>query len=203
MPAKPVLIWSAVAAILAVPVGAALLSPLLAWRDPVYILAGLAGVLGLAALVLQPLLAANLLPGPAPLTARRLHRAVGAALVLLIVVHVGGLWITSPPDVIDALLLRSPTPFSLWGVIAMWGVLATAGLAIRRRHLRPRLWRLLHAGLAVVIVATTVLHAMLIQGTMETVTKAILCLAAVLATGKALCCLRLRVRPGKARPPSG
>jgi hypothetical protein len=47
-------------------------------------------------------------------------------LVVAVVVHVGGLWITSPPDMIDALLLTSPTPFSAFGVIAMWAIFAVA-----------------------------------------------------------------------------
>ncbi|MCR9062034.1 MAG: ferric reductase, partial [Rhodobacteraceae bacterium] len=79
--------------------------------------------------------------------------------------------------VIDALLFRSPTPFSVWGVIAMWAVFAAALLAaIRRRlQLRPRTWRLAHTSLALVIVAGSVIHALLIEGTMETVTKVALC----------------------------
>ena len=38
-------------------------SPLLQWREPIYIGAAFAGVLALALLLLQPLLAARLLPG--------------------------------------------------------------------------------------------------------------------------------------------
>ena len=46
--------------------------------------------------------------------------------MLTVIVHVAGLWLTSPPDVIDVLLFRSPTPFSAWGAIAMWAVFAAA-----------------------------------------------------------------------------
>ena len=97
-----------------------------------------------------------------------------------------GLWITSPPDVIDALVFNSPTPFSLWGVIAMWAVFATALLAVFRRWLRLRTWQLGHSFLAVVIVATTVAHALLIEGSMETVSKIALCMIVIVVTAKVL-----------------
>jgi hypothetical protein len=66
---------------------------------------------------------------------------MGSLLVALVLVHVGGLLIASPPDAIDALLLRSPTPFSVWGVLAMWATFAAALLAALRERLaiRPRL----------------------------------------------------------------
>jgi len=40
--ARPILIWTALAAATAVPIGAAAASPLLAWRAPIYIAAGFA-----------------------------------------------------------------------------------------------------------------------------------------------------------------
>ena len=94
---------------------------------------------------------------------------------MAVVVHVAGLWITSPPDMIDALTFTSPTPFSPFGVIAMWAIFAVALLAALRRRLRPRTWRIAHMSLAVVIVAGGVVHAMLVEGTMETISKAALC----------------------------
>ncbi len=120
---KAWLIWGAVATAIAVPIVAATLSPLLAWREPVYIGACLAGVAGLGLMLLQPLLIGGLLPGFSPYQAQRVHRWTGALLVAAVIIHVAGLWITSPPDVIDALLFRSPTPFAAWGVIAMWATL--------------------------------------------------------------------------------
>ena len=158
------------------------MSPLLAWRGPAYIIAGLAGVIAMALLLLQPLFALGWLPGLAGRRGRRVHRWTGAALVTAVIVHVGGLWITSPPDVIDALLFASPTPFSAWGVIAMWAVFATALLAALRGRLRPLWWQRLHTALAVVIAAGSVVHALLIEGTMETVSKAVLCALVAAAT---------------------
>lgn len=168
------LIWGAVAAAILGPFAIAATSPLLAWRDPIYIVAGFSGVLAFGGLFLQPLLAGGYLPGLNTRLARRTHVWVGAAVVAAVAIHVIGLWITSPPDVIDALLFRSPTPFSAWGVIAMWAIFATALLgAFRQRlRLRPMIWRLVHLSMAGVIVVGSIVHAMLIEGTMEWVSKA-------------------------------
>jgi predicted ferric reductase len=190
---RSVLIWAAVAVALVVPVVAAAASPLLAWRDPVYVAAGFAGVIALGLLLLQPLLVGGYLPGLRMRLRRRLHAWVGGLLVLAVVVHVAALWLTSPPDVVDALLLRSPTAFSAWGVVAMWALFATALLAALRERLRLRLmvWRLCHVALAVVIVVGSVVHAMLIDGTMEIVSKLALSALVVAAAAKVILDLRL------------
>ncbi|MEJ8475246.1 ferric reductase-like transmembrane domain-containing protein [Roseibium algae] len=189
-------IWIALAVAIAVPLVAAAFSPLLAWRDPVYIAAGFAGIVALALLLAQPLLAGGHLPGLSALQGRRAHRWVGALLVAVVVIHVSGLWITSPPDVIDALLFSSPTQFSVWGVIAMWAVFASAVLAAFRRRLRlhPKTWRIAHTALAAVIVLGSVVHAVLIEGTMETMTKFALCALVVLVTVKVIADLKLWAR---------
>jgi len=109
------------------------------------------------------------------------------------VIHVGGLWITSPPDMIDALLFASPTPFSPFGVIAMWAIFAVAIIAAFRRRLglRARTWRIAHMPLAIVIVIGSVVHAILIEGTMETASKAALCALVLGATIKVMADLRM------------
>lgn len=144
-------------------------------------------------MLVQPLLIGGYLPELSPYRARRLHRWIGGLLVAAVIVHVGGLWITSPPDVIDALLFASPTPFSDWGVIAMWAIFAVALLAALRRRLRlsPRAWRIAHTLLAVVIVVASVVHSLMIEGTMETISKAALCALVVVATAKVLANLRV------------
>jgi len=182
--ARAILIWAGLGTAIAVPVAAAAASPLLAWRDPVYIAAGFAGIIAMALLLVQPLLAAGYLPGLSGQRGRRLHRWVGICLVLAVIIHVAALWITSPPDVIDVLLFRSPTPFSVWGVVAMWAVFLAALLAALRRRLRPRTWRLAHTSLAVLVVAGSVVHALLIEGTMETFSKIALCVLVVAAIVK-------------------
>ena len=158
-------VWAAIAAIGLVPLVAAAFSPFLQYRGPAYVIAGFAGILAMALVFLQPLLAGWSLPGISATAARSVHLWSGVAL-----------------------LLRSPTPFSLWGVIAMWMVFATAALALFRRHLRlrPRPWRMLHLGFGAVIAAGTVAHALLIEGTMEPVTKWMLAAAVMTATAKVL-----------------
>jgi predicted ferric reductase len=194
MRAKATLIWAALAAAIGVPIAAAAASPLLAWRGPLYILAGFAGIIGLGLLLVQPLLAGGYLPGPSAYRARRAHHWIGGALVLAVVIHVGGLWITSPPDMIDALTFTSPTPFSPFGVIAMWVIFAVAILAAFRRRLGLRRWRIAHMILAAVIVVGTVLHGMLIEGAMETVSKAALCALVLGAAAKVMVDLARRMR---------
>ncbi len=178
------MIWIVVTLAMIVPLLFAANSPLLQWRDPVYIVAGFAGVVAMLMLLLQPLLASGYLPGLEQNRHRQLHRIVGSLLVLAIIVHVAGLWITSPPDVIDALLFRSATPFSVWGVTAMWGVILTATLAACLNSFRTRLrvWRIAHKVLAAIIVAASVIHAVLIDGTMESISKYALCTLLVVVT---------------------
>jgi predicted ferric reductase len=187
------LIWVALAAAIGVPLAAAAMSPQLEWRGPVYILAGFAGIVALGVMLVQPLLIGGYLPGLSGRTGRRVHLWIGSALVVAIVIHVGGLWITSPPDMIDALLFASPTPFSPFGVIAMWAIFAVALLAALRRRLgiRPRTWRIAHTLLAIVIVAGSALHAILIEGTMETISKAALCVLVLAAAAKVMTDLRV------------
>jgi MYXO-CTERM domain-containing protein len=189
--ARVPLIWAALASAICVPIAAAAASPLLAWRGPVYILAGFAGIIALGLMLVQPLLIAGYLPGLSARLGRRAHHWIGGALVVAVVIHVAGLWITSPPDMIDALTFTSPTPFSPFGVIAMWAIFAVALLAALRRRLRPRTFRIAHMLLAIVIVAGSVVHGMLIEGAMETVSKAALCALVLAATVKVMVDLRV------------
>ena len=199
--ARVALIWTALATALCVPIAAAAASPLLAWRGPVYILAGFAGIIALGLMLFQPVLIGGYLPGLSGHIGRRAHRWIGGALVAAVVIHVGGLWITSPPDMIDALLFSSPTPFSPFGVIAMWAIFAVALLAALRRRLGllPRTWRIAHMLLAIVIVVGSVVHGILIEGTMETLSKAALCALVLAATIKVMADLWVRRKRGTLR----
>ena len=189
--ARVTLIWVALVVAICVPIAAAAFSPLLAWRGPVYILAGFAGIVALGLVLVQPLLIAGYLPGLSAYRGRRAHHWIGGALVVAVVIHVGGLWITSPPDMIDALTFTSPTPFSPFGVIAMWAIFAVAFLAALRRRLGLRTWRIAHMTLAVVIVVGSVVHGMLIEGTMETMSKAALWALVIAATIEVLADIRV------------
>jgi predicted ferric reductase len=197
--ARATVIWAALVAAVGVPIVAAAGSPLLEWRDAIYILAGFAGIIALGILLVQPLLIGGYLPGLSAYRGRRVHRWVGGALVAAVVIHVAGLWITSPPDMVDALLFASPTPFSPFGVIAMWAIFAVALLAALRHRLGPRAWRIAHVSLAVVIVLGAVAHGMLVEGTMETMSKTALCALAVVATIRVLAGLRMWRRGATSR----
>ncbi len=199
--ARAALIWGALAIAICVPIAAAATSPLLAWRGPVYILAGFSGIVGLGLLLVQPLLIAGYLPGLSAYRGRRVHHWIGGALVVAIVIHVAGLGITSPPDMIDALTFTSPTPFSPFGVTAMWAIFAVALLAALRRRLglRLRTWRVAHLLLAIVIVVGSVVHGLLIEGAMETVSKAVLCALVLAVAMKVLADLWARTRRGPSR----
>jgi MFS family permease len=186
--ARAALIWAALAAAVLVPIALAGTSELLAYRGAVYIIAGFAGIVALGLVLVQPLLIGGYLPGLAGYRGRRAHYWIGGALVAAVVIHVGGLWITSPPDMIDALLFVSPTPFSPFGVIAMWAIFAVAILAALRRRLgmRPRTWRITHLSFAAVIVVCAVVHGLLIEGTMQTMSKMALSALVLAAAAKVI-----------------
>jgi Ferric reductase like transmembrane component len=183
---RAALIWSALAAAIGLPLALAAASPLIAYRGAVYTAACFAGIAGLGLLLVQPLLVGGYLPGLRAWSGRRAHRWIGAMLVAAVAIHVAGLGWSSPPDMIDALTFTSPTPFSPFGVIAMVAILAVALLAAIRRRLALRTWRLAHLSLAAIIVAGSVIHGMLIEGTMETMSKAALCVLVVAAAGKVM-----------------
>ncbi|HRF08796.1 MAG TPA: ferric reductase-like transmembrane domain-containing protein [Xanthobacteraceae bacterium] len=197
--ARVVLIWAGLAAAIGIPIALAATSPYLQWRDAIYISAGFAGIIALGLLLVQPLLIAGYLPGLSTMRARRVHRWIGGSLVVAILVHVAGLWITSPPDMLDALLFRSPTLFSPFGVIAMWAIFATAMLALLRRKLGLRTWRITHLSLALVIAGGSVIHGLLIEGTMEMMSKAALSALVLAATFK----VAAERWPRKKRAPTG
>lgn len=193
---RGVLVWCGVAAAALVPVWIAAGSEYLAYRDAIYIVAGFAGIIGMALLLLQPLLVGGYLPGLRLGRGRLTHRWVGGMLLFSVGLHVLGLWLTSPPDVIDALLFRSPTAFSVWGVLAMWALAFAGLLAATRRHLGvpPVIWRAGHTALVVFAVLGSVAHALLIEGTMGQVSKAVLCLLVLAVTLKVVSDLRVWTR---------
>ena len=81
----------------------------------------------------------------------------------------------------------------------MWAIFAVALLALFRRRLGLRMWRVTHMLLATVIVAGSVVHAILIEGTMETVSKTALCALVLVAAVKVLADLWVRIRRGSSR----
>jgi len=63
--------------------------------------------------------------------------------------------------------------------------------ALRRKHIRVRTWRLGHTALVTVTVIGSVVHAVLIEGTMEVMSKVGLCALVLIATVKVLTDLRV------------
>lgn len=189
---RNVALWSLLLAVILVPLIAAGLSPQLAWRRPIYIASGFAGIVGMVLLLVQPLLAGRYLAGLSAFQARKIHRIAGLFLLIAVIGHVFGLWVTSPPDMIDALLLRSPTPFSLWGVVAMWAIFGAGIVAILRTRLgfKRHQWSTLHFMMAATGALCSVIHALQIEGTMEINSKIILCICVLAAT--ATLALKLR-----------
>ena len=178
------LIWVAVTLAVILPIALAATSPLLQWRQPIYIVAGFSGIVGMTFLLTQPLLAGRYILGSRPKLARHLHRIGGLLLLVSVILHVAGLWLTSPPDVIDAFLFRSPTPFAPWGVIAMVAVLLSPAYAVTRRKVSPLIWRRVHLSLGIIMAVGTIGHVLLIEGTMEPISKAVLCVLVALAIAK-------------------
>lgn len=174
----------------------AAVNPLQQSRNPAYIAGGLAGILALAMLLAQPLLAAGYLPGMRSLHSRRVHRWMGSVIVVAVALHIVGLYVTSPDDMTDAMLLVAPTPFSVYGVIGLWSVALTAFLVVIRNRLsvRPSVWNIIHNILALVVVVASVVHALMIEGAMGTVSKWFLCTAIICATVFVMGHLRL-IRP--------
>ena len=189
-------LWAGLVVAMAAPVLIAAGSPYLAYRNLPYIVGGFAGIVCLSLFVVQPLLAAGYLPGVPLVRERRWHRWVGAAIVACVLLHIGGLYLTSPADTLDALLLVAPTPFSVYGVLAMWGIVATAVFVVLRRRsgLRYATWFFIHNALALVVVVSTMVHALQIEGAMGILSKWLVCLAALATTLVVLLDLRV-VKP--------
>ncbi len=81
----------------------------------------------------------------------------------------------------------------------MWAIFVVALLAVFRRKLAPRTWRIAHMSLAVIIVIGGTVHAMLVEGTMETVSKAALCALVVAATIRVIAGLPWKRRATRAK----
>ena len=106
---------------------------------------------------------------------------------------------TFGPTIASAILSLGTWPWLFainipFGVIAMWAIFAVALLALLRRRLGLRTWRIVHMSLAVVIVAGSVTHAMLVEGPMETISKAALCALVLAAAIKVMADLVRRMR---------
>jgi predicted ferric reductase len=85
----------------------------------------------------------------------------------------------------------------------MWAIFAVALLAAFRRRFGPRAWRIAHMLLAAIIVVGGVVHAMLVEGTMEMISKAALCTLVLAATIKVMVDLWVRRKRAMSRGQAG
>jgi len=72
----------------------------------------------------------------------------------------------------------------------MWALFAAAALAVLRRRVPARVWRLGHSTLVAAAVICTAVHAILITGTMEVMSKAALSVLVMIVTAKVIYDLR-------------
>lgn len=174
-------------ALVILPLVVALVSPLQTGREAIWVIGALAGVLALSLLVIQVLLPTPWLRGIIIGDDSRVHRLLGIAIAVIVIVHVGGLYVTSPDDIADALVLQAPT-YSRLGVLSAWCLALSLGLALARRKLALTYsdWQIVHAFLAVVVVTTAVAHTVMIRGTLDGPVEVLLCGAAVIAVSAAI-----------------
>ncbi len=132
----------------------------LAGASAALVLATATGTLAASALAIQPLLARR----------RRItrHQLLGSVVLGLVLVHVGALFVESPADAWFALSPDGPTRarMALIATIALFCGVALGALRARL-PISPGTWRLLHAYLAVVVIALGIGHAVLTDGALD------------------------------------
>ena len=150
-------------AVAVVPVALAVTDRHLAGASAALVLSTTAGALAASTLVVQPLLACG------RVIAR--HQILGAVAFALVLVHVGALFAEAPDDAWFAMSPDGPTrarmaliatiaPIALFGVVAL-------GVLRDRLPLGAATWRVLHAYLAVVVIALGLGHAVLTDGALD------------------------------------
>jgi len=158
---------AAAVAVTAVPVALALTDRHLADASAALVLSTTAGALAVSALVLQPLLArGGRISG---------HQVLGAVAFALVLVHVGALFAEAPDDAWFAMSPDGPrrARMALIAAIALFGVVAL-GVLRNRLPLGAGTWRVLHAYLAVVVIALGFGHAILTDGALDDAGTAVL-----------------------------
>lgn len=164
---------AATAVVVAVPLALALTDRHLARASVALVVATATGTLAASALAIQPLLARR----------RRItrHQILGSVVLALVLAHVGALFVESPEDAWFALSPDGPTRarMALFATIALFAVVALGALRTRL-PIGAGTWRLLHAYLAVVVIALGIGHAVLTDGALDDVgTGVLLVLAAI------------------------
>lgn len=96
------------------------------------------------------------------------HQVLGAVAFALVLVHVGALFVEAPDDAWFAMSPDGPTRarMALIATIALFGVVALGALR-NRLPVGAATWRVLHAYLAVVVIALGLGHAVLTDGALD------------------------------------
>ena len=158
---------AAAGAVVGLPLFLALTDRHLAGASAALVLSTTAGTLAASALAMQPLLARR----------RRIarHQILGSLVLCLVLVHVAALFVESPGDAWFALSPAGPTRacMALIATLALFCVVALGALRTRLT-ISPGTWRLLHAYLAVVVIALGIGHAILTDGALDDAGTAVL-----------------------------
>jgi len=143
-----------------VPVTIALTDRHLAAAPAALVLSTAAAALAVPALALQPLLAGG----------HRIawHRVLGSAAFVLVLAHVGGLFLVEVDDTLFALSPDGPTRarMALMGTIALL-VVVVLGVGRNRLPMSDETWRILHGFMAVLVIALGFGHAILTDGALD------------------------------------
>lgn len=187
---KPVQRWLGLLGLVAIvllPVLLAALSPLQAGRAVPWVWGTLAGVLALSLVVVHVLLPTGWLNSFVGEHNLGWHRILGISITGLTLAHILGLYLYSPDDIGDALVLAAPT-YSRLGVLSAGCLVLSVVLAVTRRQLRlaDADWKTIHSALAIAIVGTAVAHAVLLQGTLDGLAEGLVCGSAIVAVCMAI-----------------
>jgi predicted ferric reductase len=157
----------------AVPLALALTDAHLADASPALTLSTAAAAVAIPVIAVQPLLA-----GRGRIS---IHRLIGVLALVLVLVHIGALFIESADDTLFAMSPDGPTRarMALMATIALLVVVAL-GAGRRRLPLSGTAWRILHAYFALLVIVLGFGHALLTDGALDDAgTVALLAFAAV------------------------
>lgn len=188
--ARRVALRAALVAIVALPLLLALTDFHLEAAPAALVLSTAAGALAVSALVLQPLLAAG--------GRIRAHRLLGAVALALVLAHVAGLFVLAPDDALFAMSPDGPTRARM-ALIATIALVAAVALGVLRRRLpiTGASWRILHAFLAVLVIALGFGHAVLTDGALDGIGTPLLLALGTIALGAVAAAYVARTRRGR------
>lgn len=187
---------TATVVVAALPVALALTDRHLAGASTALVLSTTAGTLAVSALAVQPLLARR----------RRIarHQMLGCVALCLVLVHVAALFVESPGDAWFAISPDGPTRarMALIATVALFGVVALGALRTRL-PISAGTWRVLHAYLAVMVIALGIAHAVLTDGALDDAGTPILVILGVVGLLGVPAAHVARTRRARGRAPSG